>query len=83
MGDVVTKTVTTKGLFGMALELNSNNSNLFSTLNSKTLWSCQLHGAVVQIEAEFWRTSCDAPIPPNTNLGVELVDNYPPIQLVT
>jgi hypothetical protein len=52
-------------------------------LNSKTLWSCQLHGAVVQMEVEFWSTSFAAPKPANTDLGVELEGNYPPMPLLS
>ena len=32
--------------------------------SSKTPWSCQLHGAVVQMGVEFWSTSFATPTPP-------------------
>jgi hypothetical protein len=51
--------------------------------NSKTPWSCQLYGAVVQISVEFWSTSFAAPKPPNMNQVVELKCNYPPLPSVT
>ena len=43
--------------------------------NSKTPWSCQLHGAVVQMEVEFWSTSFAALTPPragSTELRLQL-----------
>nr|TKW16007.1 hypothetical protein SEVIR_5G270800v2 [Setaria viridis] len=51
--------------------------------NFKTSWSCQLHGAVVQMEMEFWSTSFAAPETSLLNLLVKLVGNYPPMPLVT
>ena len=69
----------------MAPLLNSSNSikNPAKHPNSETLWSCRLHGAVVQIEVEFWSTSFAAPKPLNMNHLVELVGNYPPLPLIT
>ena len=37
----------------------------------------------MQMGVKFWSTSFAAPKPPNMNLLVELVDNYPPMPLVT
>jgi hypothetical protein len=51
--------------------------------NSKTLWSSQLHGVVVQMRVEFWSTSFAAPKPPNMNLLMELRDNYQPMSLLS
>jgi len=73
-------------MFGIALLQNSSNStkkNSAKHHNSKTPWSNQLHGAVVQMKLEFWSISLAAIKQPLLNLLVELVVYYPPMTLVT
>jgi hypothetical protein len=37
---------------------------------------------LVKMKVEFWSTSFAAPKPPNRNLLIKLIGNYPPIPLL-
>ena len=64
----------TKGLFGMALELNSSSSKQFSCQTGQLQNSMELQnsGAVVHFLLEFWSTSFAAPETSIMDIDMEL-----------